>query len=103
VGVHEVRWDKEGTVQADYTFSWKEWDLRSMWHVWGRGEIYTGFWWGDLRERNHLKDIGVDGWKNNNKIDLQEVRGGGMDSIDLVQDRDRWRALVNAVMNLRVP
>jgi len=31
-----------------------------MWHVWGRGEVHTGFWWGNLRERNHLEDIGVD-------------------------------------------
>ena len=37
------------------------------------------------------------------KMDLQDVRWGGMDWIDLAQDRDRWRALVDAIMNLRVP
>jgi len=42
-------------------------------------------------------------WEDNIKMDLQEVRSGGMDWIDLHQDRERWRALVNAVMNLRVP
>jgi hypothetical protein len=42
-------------------------------------------------------------WEDNNKMGLQEVGCGGMDWIDLVQDRDRCRALVAAVMNLRVP
>jgi hypothetical protein len=42
-------------------------------------------------------------WENNIKMDLQEVGCRGMDRIDLAQDRDRWWALLNAVMNLRVP
>jgi hypothetical protein len=42
-------------------------------------------------------------WEDNIKMDLQEVGCGVVDWIDLAQDRGRWRALVNAVTNLRVP
>jgi hypothetical protein len=42
-------------------------------------------------------------WEDNIRMDFQEVGCGGMDWIGLAQDRDRWRAVVNSVMNLRVP
>jgi hypothetical protein len=43
--------------------------------VWGRGELYTGYWWGNLRVREHLGDSGVDG-RIILKMDLQELRCG---------------------------
>jgi hypothetical protein len=63
--------------------------------------VYTGFWRRDLREGDHLGDPSVDG-----KIILKWIfmkLDGGMDWIELAQDRDGWWAVVNAVMNLRVP
>ena len=67
----------------------------------GRGKVYTRFWWGNLRERDPVEDPVMDG-----RIILRWVFkkwDGGMDWIDLAQDRGRWWAFVNAVMNLRVP
>jgi hypothetical protein len=46
--------------------------------------------------------LSVRRWVDNIKIDLREVGWDGEDRIDLAQDRDQWRALVKAVMNLRV-
>jgi hypothetical protein len=43
------------------------------------------------------------GWEDNIKIDLREIRKGGINCIDLPQDRDQWRVLVNTVMNLQFP
>ena len=47
--------------------------------------------------------MGSHRWEDNIKMDLQEVEGGCGDWMELAQDRDRWRALVNTVRNLRVP
>ena len=70
-------------------------------HGW-RGEAYTGFWLGKpegkrppVRPRHR--------WEDNIKMDLQEVGCWGMDWIELAWDRDRWQALENAVINIRVP
>jgi hypothetical protein len=57
---------------------------------------------GKLRERDHLEDPSLDG-RINNMMDRQEMRCEGTGWIELAQDRDRWRALVKAIMNLRDP
>ena len=65
---------------------------------WGRGEAYTRFWWGNLRERDDLEDPGLDG-----RIILRWISGSGIWGIgwiELAWVRDRWRVLVNAVTNL---
>jgi hypothetical protein len=66
----------------------------------GRRGVYTVFWWGNLRERNHLGDPDVDG-----RIILRWIlkNDGGINWFHLAQDRYRWQDLVNAAMKLRIP
>jgi hypothetical protein len=63
--------------------------------------VYTVFWWGTLRVRDQLGDPDVD-----ERIILRWTFRkwfvGGMDWFELAQDRDRWRALANVVVNIRV-
>jgi hypothetical protein len=54
-------------------------------------------------ERKRALEIPRRRWEDNIRMDLQEVGCGGIEWIGLAQDRDRWRAIVNAVMYLRVP
>jgi hypothetical protein len=68
-----------------------------MLHVWETGKVHTGLWWGDLMERGHLEDPGVDG-----RIILIWIFKN-WDWIALAQDRGRWRTLVSALRVLRVP
>ena len=76
-----------------------------MWHVWDTERVLTGFWWGDLRERerDHLEDPGID-----RRITLQWIfkkwYGKAWNGLMCrrVGTGGGW-ALVNAVMNIRVP
>ena len=71
--------------------------------IWGKREVRTStrFWWGNLKLRDHLEDPGID-WRVILKWIFRKW-DGGIDWIDLAQDRDNWRALVTAVMKFRVP
>jgi hypothetical protein len=62
--------------------------------------VHTGFWWGNLRKKDHSEDQGIFG-----RITIKWIFGkcdGGRDWIDLAQDRDMWPAVVNALMSLPV-
>jgi hypothetical protein len=77
--------------------------MRWVGHVARMGEKRGAYriWWGDLREGDHLGDPDVDG-----RMVLKRIFNkwdGGMNWIELAEDRDRWRDLVSAVMNPRVP
>jgi hypothetical protein len=59
--------------------------------------------WGDLSHFRGLRGRNRRKWEDNIKMDLQKFGWGGMDRIDLAQDRDRWWAVVYAAMNFQVP
>jgi hypothetical protein len=61
-------------------------------------KAYTGFRWENLRTLGRSRHI----WEDNIKMDLYKKGCGGVGCIDPAQDRDKWRELVNSVMNLRV-
>jgi len=63
--------------------------------------VRTGFRWGGLREGGHFEDRRR--WEDNIKMYIQEVGWRCMDWTDLVQDKDGWPAVVDAVTNLRIP
>jgi len=73
-----------------------------MWRVRSRGETCTGFWWGNLREKDHWGDPGADG-----RIILRWIFRkwdlGVWTESSWLRIGTGWRALVNGVMNLRVP
>jgi hypothetical protein len=62
--------------------------------------MHICFWWESQRERDHYEDQDISGWMIFRDL---EIGWGGVDWIGLAQDRDKWRALVNAIMNLWVP
>jgi hypothetical protein len=68
----------------------------------GRRGSRIGYWWESQNERHHYEDQRRR-WVDNIKMDLGEVGWGGVNWIGLAHNRDKLRAAVNAVMNLRVP
>jgi hypothetical protein len=74
----------------------------NMWHAWGRGEVFTGFWLVSPKVR-HQMGRPRRRWEDNIKTDLREIGIDAANWIRLAQDRLQWRAFVNTVMNLRVP
>ena len=51
---------QEGDIVANLNAMFEHYDGRGIWHVWGRAEVHTGFLWLNLRERDHLADLGAD-------------------------------------------
>jgi hypothetical protein len=64
--------------------------------------VLTGYWWESKKERDHWEDQDVGG-STIFKMDLREIGWDGVDWIDMAQDMDQWRALMNTVLNFRIP
>jgi hypothetical protein len=73
-----------------------------MKEAWRRLEIHTEFWFGNIKRKNQMRDLGVDG-RLLMKLILKERVCEGVAWIQVGQVRDQWRALVNTVMNFHVP
>jgi hypothetical protein len=72
-----------------------------MWYKWSGGEVCIGFWWGNLKEREHFEDLGING-----RVILKLIirkSDGRVCVIDLVQGIDNWWGALNVVMSLHVP
>jgi hypothetical protein len=67
----------------------------------GRRGMYIGYWWEIKEERKRQLGTPRRRWVDNVKVDFRELGWSGMGWIDLVQDRYRWRALMNTVMKAR--
>jgi hypothetical protein len=61
--------------------------------------MHTGFWWGDLREGDHLEDLDVDG-RIILKWILQEIGCNGVDWIDMAQHKNKWQGILQTATNL---
>jgi hypothetical protein len=66
------------------------------------GKKGTGFWQGNLQEKDHLEGVGLR-WEDNIKMNLGGICWNGVDWINLAQDSDKWRDSLNAVVKLWVP
>jgi hypothetical protein len=63
--------------------------------------MHTVFWLENLKGRDHSEDLGIDG--DNIRMDVREIGWKGVDWLHLDQDRDQWLAVMNTIMNVRVP
>jgi hypothetical protein len=64
--------------------------------------MHTKFWSENFKERDYAEDP-RHRWEDNIRMDLMEIVWESMDRLHLAQDKDQWRALVNTIMNFRVP